>query len=605
MLLISMKSCLFLNSGQRSEVKTIPQSFIETLKMSCDIESIISSYLQLKRAGHNLTGLCPFHSEKTPSMVVYNESQSFYCFGCGAGGDVISFIMRMENLDYIEALRFLSEKAGLKMPEDGYEDNSLRIKPVILEINRLAARFFHDTLKSEAGRPGLEYFLSRGLSNKTIVKYGLGYAPSGWDNLRNFLRSKGFTDEQMLQAAVVSKGKNNSCYDMFRNRVIFPIIDLKKNVIGFGGRVLDDSKPKYLNSADTPVFKKSKNLFSLNYAKNTGENRIILAEGYMDVIAINQAGFENVVATLGTALTSEQARLISSYAKEVVIAYDSDEAGRVATNRAVSLLDEVGISTKILDMKGAKDPDEYIKKFGVQRFKMLLDGAGNVVEYQLSVIKKKYDVSIAEGQAGYLSEAVKYLSTVQSPIEREIYAGVLSKETGVLKETVLSNISSAFKRRENREKKKQWSNIQMGKDKLFDRTNPQRTAHLQIAMAEEGIIAFLYKHQDYREYVLNKISPEDFITDLNREIFSILLNKLQNNLTVTLMDFNPELSSEKLAKLSGILASYSDIQMLEKALNDYIGIILDHKDKNAMNKVDELTDEELRLLAERLREKKK
>ena len=574
--------------------------------MSCDIESIVSSYVQLKRAGRNLTGLCPFHSEKTPSMVVYNDSQSFYCFGCGAGGDVISFIMRIENLDYPEAVRFLSERVGLPLPEDGREDASSRLKPVILEINRLSARFFHECLKSEAGKPGMEYFAARQLSPKTIVKYGLGYAPPGWDNLRKFLRGKGFSDEQMIAAAVANKGKSGSSYDMFRNRVIFPIIDLKKNVIGFGGRVLDDSKPKYLNSADTPVFKKSKNLFSLNFAKNhISDSRLILAEGYMDVIAVNQAGFENVVATLGTALTPEQARLISSYAKEVIIAYDSDGAGRTATNRAVGLLDEVGVQTKILNMKGAKDPDEYIKKFGAQRFKLLLDGANNVTEYQLSVIKAKYDIALSEGQAGYLTEASKYLATVQSPIEREIYAGVLAKETGVLKETILSNIASLLKRKDRREKKKQWTDIQAGRNGPTDRQNPQRTANLQVALAEEGIIAFLYKNQDHLGYILQKITPEAFVTDCNREIFGIMLQKLQNNNGISLMDFNPDLSGEKIARFSGILARQSEMQMSREALDDYMKTLLDYQYKKAMNHAGDLSEEELLQVVDKLREKKK
>ena len=574
--------------------------------MSCDIESIVSSYVQLKRAGRNLVGLCPFHSEKTPSMVVYNDSQSFYCFGCGAGGDVISFIMRIENLDYPEAVRFLSERVGVQFPEDGQEDASSRIKPVILEINRLAARFYHDCLKSEAGKPGMAYFAKRQLNPKTIVKYGLGYAPPGWDNLRNFLRGKGFSDEQMIAAAVASKGRNGSCYDMFRNRVMFPIIDLKKNVIGFGGRVLDDSKPKYLNSADTPVFKKSKNLFSMNFAKNhLSDGRLILAEGYMDVIAVNQAGFENVVATLGTALTPEQARLISSYAKEVVIAYDSDGAGRTATNRAVGLLDEVGVQTKILNMKGAKDPDEYIKKFGAQRFKLLLDGANNVTEYQLSVIKGKYDLSLPEGQAAYLNEAVKYLSTVQSPIEREIYAGVLAKETGILKETILTNIASLLKRKDRRERKKQWSDIQAGRNGTIDRINPQRAANLQVALAEEGIIAFLYKNQDYLDYVLQRITPEDFVTECNREIFGIMLQKLQNNNGISLIDCNPELSGEKIARFSGILARQSEMQLSREALDDYIRTLLDYQDKKAVDHAGDLSEDELLQVVDKLREKKK
>ena len=329
----------------------IPKSFIETLRMSCDIESIVSSYVKLKRTGRNETGLCPFHSEKTPSMVVYNDTQSFYCFGCGAGGDVISFIMRIENLGYVEAIKFLAQRVGLEVPDDGMEDHASKIKPIILEMNRLSAHFYHNVLKSPDGRPGQAYFSSRKLSPQTIVKYGLGYAPAGWNTLRDYLKSKGFSYEQMYEAGLVNKSPKGSYYDAFRNRVVFPIVDLRKNVIGFGGRVLDDSKPKYLNTNDTPVFKKSRNLFSLNFAKNKIENgRLILAEGYMDVIAVNQAGFENVVATLGTALTPEQARLIATYAKEVVIAYDSDGPGRKATDRAAGLLEEAGVTCRILKM---------------------------------------------------------------------------------------------------------------------------------------------------------------------------------------------------------------------------------------------------------------
>ena len=287
----------------------IPQSFLDQLKMSCDIETIVSSYVSLKRSGRTSKGLCPFHSEKTASFTVYHDSQSFFCYGCQKGGDVITFIREIEHLDYVEALRFLAERVGIPFPEEEQEDPSLRIKPLIYEINRAAAHYFHSCLRGEQGAPGREYLMGqRQLSTKTVTKYGLGYAPPGWDNLRNYLRGKGYSDEQMLQAAVVTRGRDGkSVYDTFRNRVIFPIIDIRKNVIGFGGRVLDDSKPKYLNSPDTPVFKKSRNLFSLNFAKNVSGDKLILAEGYMDVIAMNQAGFENVVATLGTALTPEAA----------------------------------------------------------------------------------------------------------------------------------------------------------------------------------------------------------------------------------------------------------------------------------------------------------
>lgn len=582
----------------------IPQSFIETLKMSCDIESVISSYLPLRRQGRNKVGLCPFHSEKTPSMVVYDDSQSFYCFGCGAGGDVISFVMRAENLDYIEAVRFLAERAGIAMPEEAAEDPSTRLKPVILDINRRTARFYHEVLKSDAGEKGREYLLSRGLTMKTIVKYGLGFAPEGWNHLRDFLRKEGFTDRQMIEAAVVAKSRNDSCYDMFRNRVIFPIIDLRKNVIGFGGRVMDDSKPKYLNSADTLVFKKSRNLFSMNFAKTSCGEKLILAEGYMDVISVNQAGFENVVATLGTALTPEQCRLIASYTKQVVIAYDSDGAGRTATNRAVELLRETGVETRILNMSGAKDPDEYIKKFGPQRFKMLVDGASGVTEYQLSTIRKKYDLNTPDGKTSYLREATRYVASLPNPIEREIYGGVLAGETGVNRETVLSNIQLAVKKNRRADKKREWEQLQNDREVFRDRINPQRGSNLNAALAEETILAFLFKHQDYLDYISTKLSKESFVTEYNREVFGIMAQKIQNNNNVTLTDFYPELNQEQIAKFSGILARMNEIDLTVKALDDCIAVLIEQSYKNISGKVGSMSDDEIQKAAEMLKKKK-
>lgn len=583
----------------------IDPGFLETLKMSCDIESVISGYLHLRRQGRNLVGLCPFHSEKTPSMVVYNDTQSFYCFGCGAGGDVISFIMRIENLDYLEAVKFLCQRVGLQFPENGETSEASRIKPIILDINRQTARFYHQCLLSEEGEPGRAYFSQRQLSAKTITKYGLGYAPPGWSSLRDYLHKQGFSDDQLIAAAVAVRGRNGSCYDAFRNRVIFPIIDLKKNVIGFGGRVLDDSKPKYLNSSDTPVFKKSRNLFSLNFAKNTADKRLILAEGYMDVIAVNQAGFENVVATLGTALTSEQARLIKTYASEVIIAYDSDEAGRKATDRATALLDEAGVTAKVLNFKGAKDPDEYIKKFGVQRFKLLLDGANNVIDYQLSAIRAKYDIDLPDGKGAYLAEASKYLATVPSGIEREIYAGILAGQTAINKETILSNIDLLRRRRLSKSQKKEWTDIQQSRAVFGDRINPQRPMNLSAALAEEGILAFLFRNQDYLDKILQKLTPDDFVTDFNRELFCIMIEKLQNNNVVSFTDFTETLSSEQLGKFAGIVAQQSEVPITPQGVDDLIMALKDYQDKLALKHAGSLSNQELDEIARRIREKKK
>ncbi len=579
----------------------IPQSFLDQLKMSCDIETIVSSYVSLKRSGRTSKGLCPFHSEKSPSFVVYHENQSFYCFGCGVGGDVISFIEKAENLSYIEALRFLAERAGIPFPEEEREDPMLRIKPLIYEINRAAAHYFHSCLRSEQGAPGREYLLGeRRLSSKTVTKYGLGYAPAGWDNLRNYLRGKGYSDEQMLTAALVTRGRDGkSVYDTFRNRVIIPIIDIRKNVIGFGGRVLDDSKPKYLNSSDTPVFKKSRNLFSLNFAKNVSGDKLILAEGYMDVIAMNQAGFENVVATLGTALTSEQARLMATYAKEIVIAYDSDGPGRTATNRAVGLLEEVGLKTRILDMKGAKDPDEFIKKYGTERFKMLIDDARNVTEYQIGVIRAKYDLGSPDQQSAYLQEAADYLSTVPNKIEREIYAGKLASETGALKEVIRESIEAAFNRRVRTARKKESTDIQSGRLNLYART--RRTG----GMAEDGILGCLYRHPDWGGYIMGRVSEEMFSSEDTKEIYRAML-RLQQEGECTLTELGGVLSEGQMNQISGVVARISEQQLSvsREALEDYIRTLEDSIRKKELSRAQELSEEEFRRLAEQIRERK-
>ncbi|MBQ4051548.1 MAG: DNA primase [Oscillospiraceae bacterium] len=580
----------------------IPQSFLDDLKQRSDIGTVISGYAALRRQGRTSKCLCPFHSEKTPSMVIYHENQSFYCFGCGAGGDVISFIMRIENLGYIEALRFLAERAGMELPEEEREDPILRIRPVIYEINRLAARFYHDCLKSEAGAPAREYFASRGLSSKTITKYGLGFAPPGWSNLRDHLRKKGFTDEQMLQAAVVVRGKNNSCYDAFRNRVMFPIIDLRKNVIGFGGRVLDDSKPKYLNSSDTPVFKKSQNLFSLNYAKGKTDRRLILAEGYMDVISVNQAGFENVVATLGTSLTAEQSRLMAQYADEVIIAYDSDGAGRAATSRAVGLLEAVGIKTRILNMKGAKDPDEYIKKFGAQRFKLLLEDAGSVTEYQLSVIRAKYDLDTIDQKSAYANEAAKYLATIQNPIERELYAGSVAQDTGVPAGTILTRVADIRKRMSRQAQKKEWSDIQQGKSNLPAGVSGTRS--IGAVQAEESIIAGLFRHPDEADKLREQLTAEDFVTEEGKAVFGIIIEKLQQNSSVSLSDLPADLTREQMDYASRCYARQQGMELSLQVMTDCVRALKEYKRKESLKSVTQ-SDEEAIRMAELIRSRKK
>ena len=362
------------------------ERFIQDLQERADIEQFISSYVTLKRRGKTLVGLCPFHNEKTPSFTVYPDTRSFYCFGCGAGGDVISFVRRIDNLDYIEAVKSVAQIAGMPMPEDGYDDTLSKKRMRLLAANREAARFFNSCLMQEKNRHALEYFLSRGLSMNTIRHFGLGYAPNEWRSLLEHLRSKGFTDEELVLANLARRSDKDgrvSYYDNFRNRVMFPIIDLRGNVIAFGGRVMDDSKPKYINTSDTLVYKKSNGVFALNFAKNANDNKLILVEGYMDVIALHQAGFTNAIACLGTAFTSEQANLLARYAEEILICYDNDEAGKKATEKALGVLGKTGVKLRVVKMDGGKDADEIIRKHGKERFDALLGKAANRTEYRL------------------------------------------------------------------------------------------------------------------------------------------------------------------------------------------------------------------------------
>ncbi|MCI6560073.1 MAG: DNA primase, partial [Ruminococcus sp.] len=355
--------------------------FLYHLRNANPIESVAGSYVNLIRRGRNYVCSCPFHSEKTPSCTIYTDTQSFYCFGCGAGGDVITFIMKIENLDFSEAVKELAHRAGMEIPQDNSAASTYaKRKNRIYEMNRLAANFFYTNLIKGQDKQGLLYFAERKLTPETIKKYGLGYASDSWDQLTDFLRSKGYSDDEIADAWLGAKSKKSGkTFDIFRKRVMFPIVDLRGNIIGFGGRVLDGSVPKYLNTGKTPVFDKGSNLFSMNFAKNSASKKLILCEGYMDVIAVNQAGFDNVAATLGTAITPDQARLISHYAEEVVIAYDSDGAGQKATQKAINHFADVGVRTKILRMEGAKDPDEFIKKFGALRFRMLIDDSCDAI----------------------------------------------------------------------------------------------------------------------------------------------------------------------------------------------------------------------------------
>lgn len=582
----------------------IPEDFILQLKQNNPIESVMASYVRLNRSSRDYVCLCPFHSEKTPSCHVNVGKQFFHCFGCGAGGDVITFVMKAENLEYIEAVRFLAERAGMSMPDEAKNNDLSRLKARILEINRMAARYYnHVLMKESSGEKGRLYFKSRQLSVKTITKYGLGYAPDQWRGLAEHLKAQGCTEQELLAANLCRESRNGGVYDSFRDRVIFPIIDLRGNVIAFGGRIIDGEGPKYLNSSDTPVFKKSRNLFSLNFAKRSEERRLILAEGYMDVIAVNQAGFENVVATLGTALTPEQARLMSQYADEVIIAYDSDGAGQNATHKAINLLSEAGVKTRIIKMEGAKDPDEYIKKFGPLRFKQLLDNSDGAVNFELSKCRNDLDLESDTGRVEYLKRCVNVLASINSPVERSVYVSKIAKEQNISREALDAQINSVIRKRINADKKQTWTDIRTFSDKR--RADPQSAAFPREYKAEQGIIAYLSMHPDSLDYITKNLPAEYFVTDFNRKVYQKLTEGMKNSADFNILSLQSEFSADEMGKITAILSDTQKIEINKAAADDFIAVLREHSESAKDNApAAALSDDDFLNFAKKLKSRK-
>ena len=504
----------------------IPHSVIEDLKSRLNIEDVISSYVVLKRAGSNMKGLCPFHSEKTPSFTVFPGTQDFHCFGCGAGGDVISFIMRAENLEYVQAIESLAARCGITLPEDSSSIQNGVSRSRILEMNKCAARFFRDMLYDEQiGVPGREYLRKRQLSEAIIRRFGLGYAPASFGMLRDHLKKNGFTENEMLEGYLCLKSREKgNLYDCFRGRLMFPIIDVSGNIIAFGGRVLDDSQPKYLNSSDTPAFKKSKNLFALNYAKAHSSERLILCEGYMDVIQLHAAGFENAVATLGTAITPEHARIMKRYSPNVVIAYDSDGAGQKAADRALVLLEEAGIEAKVIRMEGAKDPDEYIKKFGSAAFEKLLGEGRSKFDFKLDAVKRQYSDDVPEEKIRAIAEMCDYIAGIYSSVEREIYSGKLAKVYGIDKANVVRDVESAMRKKEKKRRSEQHDELIRTTSGISDRVNRDYARVPKVASLEGDVLGMMLLRKEYVSFKVDgaPLTEADFTTELNRRLFSFI-----------------------------------------------------------------------------------
>ena len=559
----------------------LPEEFLDRLRASNDIESVISPYVNLRRRGRTMVGLCPFHGEKTPSFVVYNDTQSFYCFGCGVGGDMITFVKNIENISYMEAVKLLASKAGLPLPEDGYDDRAAAERKELLSANREAALFFHKSLNSPIGAAALKYIRGRGLKDETIVKYGLGFAPDSWDSLYKHLKSLGFSDYILYKAALISKNSRGGYFDFFRNRLIFPIIDLRGNVVAFGGRDLGDRGPKYLNSNETPVYKKSQTLFALNVAKNTKKDYLILTEGYMDTIAVHQAGFEEAIATCGTSLTEEQANVMAKYAKEVILSYDSDEAGQKATARATPILKKAGLEVRVLRITGAKDPDEYIKKFGAIRFKNLIEESLTAADHQFSGMKQKYNINTEEGRINYLNESVKFISRIPSKLEREVYIAKIANETGVAKATITETVERMIKREDRKEEKARWNSEKSSYRFRQDKVSPEKAGNLKEVVCEEKIITALFQNQGHIGKAKKNLSAEDFVSDFHKRVYNKMLSLFENGTEISLTQFSEEFSGAEIARLSQYLADNDDMRYTPEDADRYIEALKSGKQKNA------------------------
>ncbi len=558
--------------------------FLTQLRNRCDIEDIIGRYVNLKKTGSSTVGLCPFHSERTPSFHVSGRKQMFYCFGCHKGGDVITFIMEAEHLPYVDAVVFLANMVGLPVPQKNVFDTEIaELRKRILEINRAAARFYFDTLFKPEGKAGLEYFKNRKLTPTTVRRFGLGYAPDSWDSLLKHLLDKGYALDDIKAAGLAIQSKTGGKhFDRFRSRCMFPIIDHRGNVIGFGGRTMDANNPaKYLNSSENLVFKKGQNLFALNIAKNTKETCLILCEGYMDVISLHQAGFDNAVASLGTALTPDQARLIRRYTENVVVCYDSDAAGKKATQRALEILPPAGLNVRVMTVTGGKDPDDMMKEEGgKEKFRRLLDASFNSVDYRFSETLAKYDISVDTEKIECLKKMAEIIAPIPSPAERDVYASKIAEIMTVDKKAVVAEINQRRKRmqrfREKEERAKQLSSLTDANDKV----NPQRPRHLKAAKAEEDLLSVLINMPEKAPRVTSQISEEDFVTDFNRRVFIALKEKIEQDPTADhLLNIAQYFTPEEMSHINTFMAGIEAINVTDAAIDSAVGILKKEKKK--------------------------
>jgi len=576
-----------------------PASFIDELMARNPIEEVVGQYVTLKRSGANMFGLCPFHGEKTASFSVAPDKGIYYCFGCHKGGSAINFMMELEGLSYPDAVRSLAKRAGMEVPEDEQYQSRYRQQERLWGLHKEAARFFHAQLYAPVGKAALEYALGRGMSKAILTTFGVGYAPDSWDAMVKAMKAKGYTEQELLDSGLVTKSqKNGSLLDRFRDRLMFPIIDVRGNVIGFGGRTLKNDKDvaKYLNSPETIIFNKRKNLFGLNLAKKSKENSLILVEGNIDVVALHQYGFDNAVASLGTSLTEEQAALITRYAEQVILLYDGDQAGQNAAQRAIPILERAGLQVKVLQMRDAKDPDEFLKKFGPDKFRLLLGESANRVEYQLDTIRRKYDLRIDDQKVRYVQESAELICTLDSPIKREVYSGRVAEIAGISLDAMKMEVDKAYKHRTNREKKKQEKIDLDPMRALQPKDRSIRYDNMRSALAEEGVIAQALREPALLDLCAG-VTGEHFSVSLLGRVYEQLKRRHSRGMEVSLGVLE-DMTPEEMSHLAGISQKHTG-PVNETAFRDCIKIILGESQSRRVS-----TDDDLLAFRNKLKESK-
>lgn len=559
-----------------------PQNFLDELTARSDIVDVVGSYVHLTKKGSNLFGLCPFHSEKTGSFSVSPDKQIYYCFGCKKGGGVVNFIMEEENLSFPDAVRFLAKRAGMEVPEEEGDREAGRRRQRLLDLNRDAARFYHQTLQGDGGGPARAYLEQRRIQKRTAVSFGLGASTEQWDALLTAMTRKGYTKSELLAAGLVVQNRNGGLYDKFRGRLMFPVIDVRGDVVAFGGRVLDHSEPKYMNSSETPVYSKRRELYALNLAKKSKRPNIILCEGNIDVVMLHQAGFDNAVASMGTAMTVEQTRLLSRYTKELVLCYDNDNAGRIATERALEILNNSEFTVRVLQLPRRQaedgslikqDPDDFIKNHGAAAFERLLTGSENGAEFRLAQIAGKFDLTDDRQRLAYCEEVSAFLCGLENAVERDIYTTRAAEAAKLPPEALKQEVQRAFKRRLSREKKQRERRELNPAAQLQPQTRSLHYNNVRSALAEEGVIRLLLLDSSLFSKETPELIAEEFSSPVLAKTFSLLWQQHHHGVTPRLGALAEELSSEEMSHVTSLCQKPESQANRLQALNDYIEII--------------------------------